>query len=71
MANLADHKTVSPPFSNAKEIVRVEYDFANDAGAIGVLVVNRLGEAIINMSSPLDGGVGDQVVIPYLHIQAP
>ena len=42
---------------------------AQNAGAIGVLVVNRPGEAIINMTSPLDGGVGDQVVIPYLHIQ--
>ena len=42
---------------------------AQNAGAIGVLVVNRLGEAIINMSSPTDGGVGDQVIIPYLLIQ--
>ena len=31
--NVADHKTVGPLFSNAMELYRVEYDFANDAGA--------------------------------------
>jgi hypothetical protein len=40
-----------------------------NAGAIGVLVVNRIGESIINMTTPADGGVGGQVVIPYLFIQ--
>lgn len=41
-----------------------------NAGAIGVLVVNRLGEAIINMTTPADEtGVGGDVVIPFLLIQ--
>ena len=35
MAVLADHKTVGAPFSNvAGELVRIEYDFANDGGTV-------------------------------------
>ncbi len=34
MAVLADAKTVSAPFSNVSELVRVTYDFAVDGGAI-------------------------------------
>jgi len=37
MALLIDAKTEGAPFSNAKNLVRVEYDFASDAGAIGAL----------------------------------
>lgn len=34
MAVLSNHRTVGAPMGNASELVRVEYDFANDAGAI-------------------------------------
>jgi len=34
MAVLTDHKTVGPLFENKSELVRVEYDFANDTGAV-------------------------------------
>jgi len=37
MANLADHKSIGAPFGNASQMVRVEYDFDNDGGAVGVL----------------------------------
>jgi len=43
---------------------------AQNAGAIGVIIVNRLGAEPINMTSPLDGtGVGDQVTIPVVMVQ--
>jgi hypothetical protein len=43
---------------------------AQQAGAIGVIIVNRLGADPINMSSPNDGtGVGDQVTIPVVMVQ--
>jgi hypothetical protein len=47
MANLTDHKTVSPPFANTKSIVRVEYDFANDAGATGALTALTADGALV------------------------
>jgi len=31
--NVADYQTIGPAFTYAQELVRVEYDFANDAGA--------------------------------------
>ena len=34
MSVLTDHKTVAAPFSNAGDLVRVEYDFANDTGDV-------------------------------------
>lgn len=43
---------------------------AQNAGAVGVIIVNRLGADPLNMSSPLDGtGVGDQVTIPVVMVQ--
>ena len=47
MAALLDHKTVGAPFSNALEVVRVQYDFANDAGATGKLDVLTASEALV------------------------
>jgi hypothetical protein len=37
MAAVLAAQTIAPPFSNAKEVVRVVYDFAKDAGATGAL----------------------------------
>jgi len=48
MASLSNHKTVSAaPFSNDVEIIRVQYDFANDAGATGALDVLTCTEACV------------------------
>lgn len=35
MSDLKDHATVGAPMSNAEEVVRVTYDFADDGGATG------------------------------------
>jgi len=52
MAVLADKKIVSAPFSNESKLVRIEYNFANDTGAIadydalvadGAMLVEFLG----------------------------
>lgn len=37
MAAVKDAKTIGPAFTNAEEVVRVTYDFAKDAGAVGAL----------------------------------
>lgn len=48
MANVNDHKTVAAPFSNKEEIVRVIYDFAEDAGATGALnLITADGDLVI------------------------
>ena len=47
MATLTDHKTVGLPFRNDSEIVRVEYDFANDTGAVADYDVLTAGGSIL------------------------
>ena len=48
MAALKDHKTVGNPFGNAEEIVRVTYDFSQDAGAIGAKdIITADGDIVI------------------------
>lgn len=37
MAAVKDKKTIGAPFGNAEEMVRVVYDFSEDAGATGAL----------------------------------
>ncbi len=47
MAAVTDHKTVAAPMGNAEQIVRVVYDFAADAGAIGALDLLTADGAIV------------------------
>lgn len=47
MAVLSDHKTVGVPFRNSSSLVRVEYDFANDTGAVADYDVLTAGGAIL------------------------
>jgi hypothetical protein len=47
MAAVADHKTVSAPMGNAEQIVRVEYDFSEDAGATSALDLLTTNDDIV------------------------
>ncbi len=48
MANVKDHKTVGAPFPNEEKIVRVIYDFAEDAGDTGALnLITADGDLVI------------------------
>ena len=48
MANLADYKgEINAPSKVKKERLEIEYDFANDGGAVGVLNVATAQEKII------------------------
>ena len=48
MADLKDKASVGGAFSNAKDIVRVVYDFAEDAGAIGDLeAIQSSGDCVV------------------------
>jgi len=71
MATLKNAKTVGAPFSNAKEIVRVMYDFAVDGGEIedntvltadGIVLVKCLGvyvhTALVGATATIDLGKG-------------
>jgi hypothetical protein len=69
MAALSDKKVVGAPFGNAVELVRVEYNFANDTGAIadydvmeadGNIVVRlEYMKGIVLCDSAADGTVMD------------
>lgn len=47
MASVKDAKISGAPFPNQKEYIRVVYDFAKDAGAIGDLTLLTASEPII------------------------
>ena len=47
MATVADYKVVASPFSKARELIEVTYDFAADAGATGALDLFKASEDII------------------------
>jgi len=47
MAAVKAKKTVGAPFGNAEEMVRVVYDFAEDAGAIGALELLEASDDIV------------------------
>jgi len=47
MTAVADAKTVSAPFSNTMDYVRVTWDYAVDGGATGALDLLTAGEALV------------------------
>ena len=47
MALLSDAKSSAEPFRNEGKLVRVEYDFANDAGATGALSALTASASIV------------------------
>lgn len=47
MAAVADVKVIGAPFGNAEQMVRVTYDFAADAGAVGALDLLETKQAIV------------------------
>mgnify|MGYP006935476905 CR=1 FL=1 len=47
MAAIADTRTIGKTLTNAKEIVRVRYDFSKDAGATGVLDIFTAGADVV------------------------
>lgn len=51
MAALKKHQTVYAPMSGDEEEIRIEYDFAEDAGATGALDIATAGEDLILVSA--------------------
>jgi hypothetical protein len=47
MATLKNYKKIGPTFTNGEECVTVEWDFANDAGATGVLDIFEAGSDVV------------------------
>lgn len=47
MTSVSNYKTVGKPFSNAKKVIEVEYDFSKDAGAVGVLDLMKAQDNMI------------------------
>jgi hypothetical protein len=47
MANVKQYKTIGAPFSNEISFERITYDFAVDAGAVGVLNLFTATDALV------------------------
>ena len=51
MAAVAAAQTLAGPFTNAKEVVRVTYDFAKDAGGTGALdLITADGDMVVTQA---------------------